>query len=408
MNARRTPCKAGTDSRIVVHECGAGIPARVPVPVFFGPRRRMLTATIAVALGVIVMASRWSRADDENGDAPPPAAAAVPADADAAHLIQLVVSADNASSTWIGVLAVPASEALQAQLKLKDRLIVQHVLPDSPAAQAGLQQFDILLKFGDQEITSLEDLMKAVRENLGRKTQVTLLRSGVEQKLTVEPAARPEVSIEAVVTEDGARLAGEALLNRIVTRTETGQPGSLRFGIVGPGLVAEHGDLADALARLNPTMPENLSISISKKGSQPAKIVVERDEDRWEISEENLDELPEDIRPHVARMIGSQTIAGIHVIPRTGDLRELSRPFSVRRQVQEHVRDEEADAESKPDGDSEPNPQTSNRRVQRVEVVRELPGALNELREEMRALRAEVEKLKQTAAPETPSTPNTP
>jgi hypothetical protein len=47
-----------------------------------------------------------------------------------------------------------------------------------------------------------------------------------------------------------------------------------------------------------------MSVVISKEGDQPAKIVVKRGDDKWELTEKELNKLPADIRPHVERMLG--------------------------------------------------------------------------------------------------------
>jgi hypothetical protein len=53
-----------------------------------------------------------------------------------------------------------------------------------------------------------------------------------------------------------------------------------------------------------PPLPANMSVFISKEGDQPAKIVVKRGDQKWEVTEKELDKLPADVRPHVERMLG--------------------------------------------------------------------------------------------------------
>jgi hypothetical protein len=51
--------------------------------------------------------------------------------------------------------------------------------------------------------------------------------------------------------------------------------------------------------------PKDLSVQINKQGGEAAKIHVKRGEQEWNITEKTTGELPEDIRGHVQRMIGS-------------------------------------------------------------------------------------------------------
>jgi hypothetical protein len=51
-------------------------------------------------------------------------------------------------------------------------------------------------------------------------------------------------------------------------------------------------------------VPANLSISVTKQGSEPAKVTVQRGDDSWETTEDKLDALPDDVRPHVKRLLG--------------------------------------------------------------------------------------------------------
>lgn len=76
-------------------------------------------------------------------------------------------SENLAQSAGVDVEVVSAS--LRAQLALPDGqgLVVTKVYPDSPAAQAGVKQHDILLKVGDTPLTVLEDLQKVLEGTQG-------------------------------------------------------------------------------------------------------------------------------------------------------------------------------------------------------------------------------------------------
>lgn len=58
----------------------------------------------------------------------------------------------------------------------------------SPAAEAGLQKGDIIVRLGSQEISSAEDFISAVNSLSGEKTSVTVDRSGKTKQFNICPA----------------------------------------------------------------------------------------------------------------------------------------------------------------------------------------------------------------------------
>ena len=191
-----------------------------------------------------------------------------------------------APTHWIGVHAIPVDGALKSHLQLEDRLIVVHVVPDSPAADGGLQQHDILLKFGDNEIRSLKQLMAAVKAAETNETAVTILRSGKEKTLKITPTERP-AGILGLPTE------------RPLFGFELDPDNKWRkLQLVGPGILLDGSVLE---------LPEGLSINIQKEDDKPAKITVKRGDDRWEVTEDTLDDLPEDLKEHAKRRLRAGT-----------------------------------------------------------------------------------------------------
>ena len=53
-----------------------------------------------------------------------------------------------------------------------------------------------------------------------------------------------------------------------------------------------------------PPLPGNVTIAVTRQGDKPAKILVTRGEQKWEVAENELDKLPADLRPYVERMLG--------------------------------------------------------------------------------------------------------
>ena len=51
-------------------------------------------------------------------------------------------------------------------------------------------------------------------------------------------------------------------------------------------------------------LPKDMSVTITKEGEQPAKIVVKQGDKTWETTEDKLDDLPDEVRGHVQSFLG--------------------------------------------------------------------------------------------------------
>ena len=89
------------------------------------------------------------------------------------------------------VLAAPDA-ALRNHLNLPDGqgVVVVSVDPSSTAAQAGIQQSDILLSLGDHALAKPEDLYDRLKEVGEKPVSLTLLRAGSRKTIQVEPQIR--------------------------------------------------------------------------------------------------------------------------------------------------------------------------------------------------------------------------
>ena len=205
--------------------------------------------------------------------------------------------AERASAKyWVGVHAIPIDDALKSQLKLEDRLIVRSVMPNSPAATGGIQQHDILLKIGDHVVRNLDDLLKAVAGHDVKTVKVVVLRGGKELTLDMQPTERPADFEANLGREQRAELLADQLDS---AWTPLGGwlrgPAGARLRMVGPGVI-------ENLQKL----PGNLSITVTKHNDEPVRITVKRDDNTWEITGDEIDKLPEDLREHVRRRIHHQ------------------------------------------------------------------------------------------------------
>ena len=205
-----------------------------------------------------------------------------------------------AAKKWLGVACEPVTDVLRAHVDLPEGtgLVVQQVVPDSPAEAAGLQQHDILMQAGGNKLTSVEDLISALNDAGEVELSLVWLRKGDRLTKSVKPAERPaSVTVFAPDGEQPSALSDAGNIKAWVEqRLQQGDaPSTMQFRFLGPGM-----DLGN---RSTGNMPANLTIRVEKQGDEPARIKVTRDQDTWEITENDVDSLPEDIRPHVARML---------------------------------------------------------------------------------------------------------
>ncbi len=235
-------------------------------------------------------------------------------DAEGEHANTWTVEVDGVkpSSYWIGVHCSPLDDDLIAhQLGVRSGLVIQQVVDDSPADKAGLKEHDILVSVGGKPVESLKVLVTAIEKAKGEALKLTVVRKGKRQAVTVSPEKRPanvelgladqdpETRQEWATLLEALRKHGDLPALDAADEGEPGHPGAKMF-YVRPGFI-----LPDKLK----DFPENLEVSINKKGDEPAKITVRRGEDKWEVDENSIDKLPKDIRAHVEHMAKG----GLHV-----------------------------------------------------------------------------------------------
>lgn len=127
------------------------------------------------------------------------------------------ISTELEPTTFLGIETSPVSPTLTAQLGLQDGagLVVNHVIPDSPASSA-LKQHDIILKLDDQLLVEQRQLSVLIRNHKeGDEVTLTFLRGGKQTTAKVK-----------LGKHDAPKLGGE--LNQIF-------PG---FGGAGAGALA--------------------------------------------------------------------------------------------------------------------------------------------------------------------------
>ena len=92
----------------------------------------------------------------------------------------LVDDTARSKRRWIGVACGDVTEMMRAHIQLPEGagLMVEQVLPDSPAESAGLLKYDILVKIGDQPLESVNDLVQAIEQAGDQAIRLSWLRKG--------------------------------------------------------------------------------------------------------------------------------------------------------------------------------------------------------------------------------------
>ena len=127
---------------------------------------------------------------------------AVPSDTAVAVIDQLRQFGETRRG-WLGVKIQSITDELADTLGVQDNTgaLVASVTPDSPAAKAGIQDGDIILKFDGKDVTSMRGLPRIVAQTpIGKEVDVEILRKGQKQNLRVAVA-------RLVEDEDAAKAA---------------------------------------------------------------------------------------------------------------------------------------------------------------------------------------------------------
>lgn len=98
---------------------------------------------------------------------------------------------------YLGVQAVPVTSENLSQFGLREvrGVGIEKVIENSPAAAAGLQKGDVVLRFDGEEIKSVTKLTRMIGETAPeQKARLTILRGGDEREITVTMGKRPGMS----------------------------------------------------------------------------------------------------------------------------------------------------------------------------------------------------------------------
>ena len=112
------------------------------------------------------------------------------------------ISIDDEEPFWLGIACRDLDVALQTHAGLDEGqgLLIYSIVPDSPASQAGVRLYDILLAIDDKDVggnVSIESALKGKNNEL----QMVVLRAGKSTSINVTPAPRPEEQVRDIVDD---------------------------------------------------------------------------------------------------------------------------------------------------------------------------------------------------------------
>ncbi len=96
---------------------------------------------------------------------------------------------------YLGVVIQPVTQELADQFKVRPRegVVVSEVLPDTPAAKAGVQSGDVIVEIAGVPVSSSQELIAIVEQvELGKPHALTVKRNGKVEELAFTPEPQPE------------------------------------------------------------------------------------------------------------------------------------------------------------------------------------------------------------------------
>ncbi len=206
------------------------------------------------------------------------------------------------TSPWLGVEVSRVSPALRSQLGLPEKqgLVVEALTAGGPAEKAGVKLYDVLMKADGKNVADVADLLHAMKEAKEDKLALEVVRGGKPQTISVALGHRALAAEgwgnTAFATPSEADAEALAKLMERLRREVGGGPMEFRFS--RPGLILPPG------GPLALKLPENTSVVVTREGDKPAKIMVKQGDKKWEITEDEINKLPEALRPVVEQMLG--------------------------------------------------------------------------------------------------------
>jgi S1-C subfamily serine protease len=116
---------------------------------------------------------------------------AVPVNATTRRIISALMQHGRVRRAYLGIVSVPAPlpVALRERFDRRSGLRVAEVVPDGPAARAGLRAGDLLVSAGGQPVQKAQDLQRLMfSEAIGKPLPITVMRNGALVDVIAAPS----------------------------------------------------------------------------------------------------------------------------------------------------------------------------------------------------------------------------
>lgn len=291
-----------------------------------------------------------------------------------------IVRSDN----WLGLMCYPPPAVLRAQLNLPkgQGLVVAEVVADGPAAKAGIKENDVLLTAGDKSLTDLPTLTRLVADTGAKQIKIKLLRGGKEQTVSATPAERPAEPPRGWVFPGQDRAALRQWLEQFdEDKLAPGQlRPKLRLRFLRPGVILGEGEVRAA-------WPGDLSVNVTREGDKPVQIKIKKGDKEWDVSSEELGNLPATLLPFVEQMLGGG--GGAVAPPAEAEIDAKLPEISLPEVTVPEPGEATEESNSTP---PRPQPDTEAKPVEKEDVQRrleEINRRLKKLQDELRTLEDE-------------------
>jgi len=133
-------------------------------------------------------------------------------------VVNQIVTQGTVRRAYLGIVLQPIDKELSEALELKkmEGILISEIKKDSPAADAGLQQGDIITQYGDKLVKNVNTFRNDIAGMIpGDSIKLKVLRGNKFQTISVELGAQPtdEITVSEVTQKLGLELENLTSLN---------------------------------------------------------------------------------------------------------------------------------------------------------------------------------------------------